>query len=387
MKRLYTSVLVVALAGAATAAATSWRISAQKPLPPGTAPVETMPSRQRPGPADRTDRGATYYWLEGQAARTSTTFVDATVISERGADGDVSTRVTDLQGNELARLHVDRVGSADSVLVFQPATGDVLRANARAGLRTPLDWGNEQAYSLWKDGTGASGKRLVWQEDFMRPAGMPRRDLKKAITEMRTDWNGGLSARAIRKPGPHTNLITGAVSNSDALLTVFTRDDLIVGTTIYYPDDKLFVWRFPGLTEGSVDPSQLEEVGGWQFTPDMAWTNVQSFAFHQFHTRVVEQNQAARADPGWLGKLAGLVVPTLSADAGCDGLHWLDSSIFRPCCDSHDYCYEKRGCSSRSWWQFWSSWQCDGCNLMVVSCFSSGGRGPFYQYPYPYWYQ
>ena len=61
-----------------------------------------------------------------------------------------------------------------------------------------------------------------------------------------------------------------------------------------------------------------------------------------------------------------------------------DGTVLRFCCDVHDRCYEKYGCSSRSWWQFWSSWTCDLCNAGAVFCFAGGGngRGPFHPFPF-----
>jgi hypothetical protein len=111
---------------------------------------------------------------------------------------------------------------------------------------------------------------------------------------------------------------------------------------------------------------------------------VQTYAFHYFHTLVSSQGFVARAEtPGrkWLAPLINAVSPALAAnEPGCDGLHWLDDTIYRPCCDIHDRCYQKYGCSSRSWWEWWSSWRCTGCNVVAVVCM--GTRGPFHQsYP------
>jgi len=79
-----------------------------------------------------------------------------------------------------------------------------------------------------------------------------------------------------------------------------------------------------------------------------------------------------------------LVAPVQANEPGCDGLHWLDGTVLRFCCDVHDRCYEKYGCSSRSWWQFWSSWTCDLCNAGAVFCFAGGGngKGPFHPFPF-----
>ena len=54
---------------------------------------------------------------------------------------------------------------------------------------------------------------------------------------------------------------------------------------------------------------------------------------------------------------------------GCDGLHWLDNSSLRPCCDDHDMCYETNSCTAASWNPFNSSWECTNCNINVVACF------------------
>jgi hypothetical protein len=102
--------------------------------------------------------------------------------------------------------------------------------------------------------------------------------------------------------------------------------------------------------------------------------NIQAIAFHHFKTRIDRDRFVARGAPGVFDKVRQFIAPVLHADEpGCDGLHWLDGTIFRFCCDVHDACYAKYGCSSRSWWQVWSSWSCNMCNFWVVDCFESGG--------------
>jgi hypothetical protein len=63
---------------------------------------------------------------------------------------------------------------------------------------------------------------------------------------------------------------------------------------------------------------------------------------------------------------------------GCTGLHWLDGTIFRPCCDKHDECFEKdcdRECTKWSWIKIWERWDCVACNIAAVLCFATGGGG------------
>jgi hypothetical protein len=59
---------------------------------------------------------------------------------------------------------------------------------------------------------------------------------------------------------------------------------------------------------------------------------------------------------------------------GCTGLHWLDDTIFRECCDTHDRCFEedyRSGdcCEAWSWFFPLPWWQCARCNFSVVRCF------------------
>ena len=65
------------------------------------------------------DRGATYEWLESQATRVTVRFPDVVAISERTADADLKTRLTDLVGNDLATFKVHRVDAMNDVLEFR----------------------------------------------------------------------------------------------------------------------------------------------------------------------------------------------------------------------------------------------------------------------------
>ena len=85
------------------------------------------------------------------------------------------------------------------------------------------------------------------------------------------------------------------------------------------------------------------------------------------------KEQAALARNGSLARVANFFFPKVQAnEPGCDYLHWLDNSIVRPCCDIHDRCYAKYGCTAQTWWQWWSSWKCDFCNMSVVWCLGLG---------------
>ena len=330
------------------------------------------------------DRGATYEWLESQATRVTARFSDVVAISERTADADLKTRLTDLVGNDLATFKVHRVDALNDVLEFRSTDTVQIRPTRRtsSSSRPTLDWAGRQAYSLWKDqATGAS--KLEWQEGLLRPRGARLRDLDRDISELHTEWANGLSATATRA-AISRHVMTGSPTRGNSFISRLRKDNAEVGSSRWYVEERVLAWSFPGLTEGYLDADRLKPIGGWPFTPDLAWANVQSFAFHYFHTLVATQGFVARRRPsGWAEKVFGLLMPTVLAnDAGCDGLHWLDRTVFRPCCDVHDRCYRKNGCGSSSWWLWWSSWQCNSCNMYALFCFATGGRPPYYQSPY-----
>ena len=140
------------------------------------------------------DRGATYEWLESQATRVTVRFPDVVAISERTADADLKTRLTDLVGNDLATFKVHRVDAMNDVLEFRST--EVARDStdqARPSSRPTLDWASRQAYSLWKDqATGAS--QLEWQDGLLRPRGA--RAARPRSGHQRTPH--GVGQRAVR---------------------------------------------------------------------------------------------------------------------------------------------------------------------------------------------
>ncbi|HZP47954.1 MAG TPA: hypothetical protein VFB07_05455 [Vicinamibacterales bacterium] len=361
----------VAAAQAATQAATQTASpSAVQMVPGGAGRVAAKPG----------EKGATYYWLESRVRRVTTRFADAVTVAERATDGDLQTRITDVSGNELGRLRVDRIDDAKHVVQYMTAKGESLQALGQAGTKPTLDWANQQAYQLWRDGV-KPGAPLEWQGTVMRPRRSPAHRVEDDVLRLEVEWQGGLTATAERRTvGDRTDIIPGRVLRGPVVITRLTRDGVSIGVANWFPKERVFVWNLKGLTSGYLDAEILKPVGGWTFEPDIFWVSLQTLAFHDFKTQIDERGLVAERRPGLVEKLAGLIEPSVRADEpGCDGLHWLDGTIFRYCCDTHDLCYAKFGCTSYSWWQWWSSWQCDGCNLGVVYCFG-GGHGIFSPY-------
>jgi len=383
-------VAIIALAGA-MAAATAREIRAlgrprSGPSPQtrsaeaGDSPVRTLPAGQRFAVAPG-QKGATYYWLEGRAQRITTRFADAVVVAERAADGDLHARVSDTSGNEVAHFKADRIDESSHVLQYLPTDGQPLQALGEASLRPTLDWANRQAYSLWRDRVNG-GDALSWQNGLMRRAGSANRDVEQDIVELRTDWADGLSATAVRIRNTRLEVMKGRVLRGDVVVSRLWKDGVDVGRSNWFPDEQFFLWDIPGVSEGYLDPKHLEPVGGWRFQPDIAWVNLQTIAFHHFKSLLDTQGVVAERQPSLLDKISNAFVARLHANTdGCDGLHWLDGTIYRFCCDTHDYCYSRFGCTSYSWWQWWTSWQCDGCNLMVVGCFFDLPEYPMHHIP------
>ena len=385
-KRLFASfLLAVLLVGSA---GSMLRVRAQNRTTARPGPVQALKDRIPPPSVTAGDRGVTYHSLERQATRVTTRFADAVALANRTADGQLSTRLTDLAGNDMVTFRVHHVDADSDSLEFAMADrpgAPARHAARRAGLRPTLDWSNEQAYSLWKDRDALDRSSLEWQDTLMRPAGAAKRALGGSVLQTDTEWQGGFSSTVIRKMGTHVSYVTGRQTTGPVFVSTFKRDGVEVGSSQWWPQEQTFAWAFPGLTEGYVDASRLRPNGGWRITPDMGWMNTQNLAFYQFHTLVKERGTISARREGWLQKVGALVAPILHAnEPGCDGLHWLDQSIFRPCCDSHDLCYSRQdpNCTANSWWMWWSSWQCDQCNVYVVGCFVTGGGGHvFYRYP------
>lgn len=331
-------------------------VAARRPAAEKSAvPVRTLDDHHKVGPVAVGDRGATYHALEAEAFRTTTDFDDGVAVAERSMDGRLKARVIDRSGNEIATLRVD------DDLAFSEPNGAERRMARHPTVRPTLGWANRQVHGLWRDRARTD---LEWQDAFIRPAGS-----KAAPPEplaVHTESSGGFTADA-RRQKAHAPL------QGEEYVSRILKNGVEVGSTTWYVRDQVLVWDFPGLTRGSLAPKNLAGIGGaWPFTPDLEWVNTQNLAFYRFHLAVREKAQAVRQNRSPIGRFVAFLIPTLHAnEPGCDGLHWLDRTVIRPCCDIHDRCYYAAGCSSWSWW--WGSaypfgWQCLACNATAIWC-------------------
>jgi len=355
-----------------------WRVSALRASPPVqgvSAPIRTVPAGTRvaeePG-----KKGDTYYWLESQTTRLTTRFADgATIVAERGNAGELRAKVHDQAGNETASF-----AARSTSLQYAPAAGEPLQALNDSGERVTLAWASRQAYSLWKDGR----RKLQWQGGLMRPQGAAR-NVEQEIVELQAEWANGLSAKSTRTARSTYTFTDNRTKkpvklSGERVSARLVKDGVLIGSAAWFPQNRVFVFDYGQLGAGYIAPEHLAHSGGWTFIPDMEWLNLQTIALHHFKAQMQANGLNAKTGAGCgvrrdasISRLLNFFVPTVYANQdGCDGLHWADGTVFRPCCDVHDQCYFKIGCDVHSWW-FDGRWLCTYCNVSAVYCFVTGG--------------
>ena len=352
----------------------AWRLQAQQPVVPLATGVSRLPAPVMAQATDNEvkDMGGTFYFLEGRAKRVTTRFADGAAIAERGMDGNIKTRATDLAGNEVAKLTVDQVSARDAEMLYETNGTPLFYVPVRPEVRPTLDWATLQVHALRRDGDPTA---VQWQGRFARSRGLKAGNMDDRAEEVLTEFDQDMMAKTVRvvpKPGDKKRPST---------LTRIYDGGVEVGEIAWVPAEKLLIWNFKGLTKGAINEETLKKtpVGGWTFQPTMAWANIQALAFYTFHSRLAKGGTTSAArnqnqPRSWRQKLSDAVVQPVAADTGCDPglMHWLDGSLYRPCCDQHDMCYAKAGCSGYSWWYPPSfSWSCTACNAVAAVCFYS----------------
>lgn len=362
--------------------------------------------------AQSVNMGTTFHELEARAERVVVTFDDAEVETRRATDGSWRASLRNAQGRLQAHLEGQR---GQRGVRFRPAAD---AANAFAfeladATDVGLDWTAVQLYTNWVDaaenvraGRPASPAATVWDGHVRRdPAARGRgrsvAQLAARIRKVRTTFPDVDVTATLDEHQPVRVKGKRIDYSKFTARVVDRRTGRHLGFVRWFDTAQVLTWKIEGGTSGVVMPDRLPE--GWTFTPTLAWANVQAyyFATHPQHTDlgspVVRRlrdvftrpsDAPALGQVAWLGPLAGLSQPlpwrtSLPAwgatpaastgtfnEPGCDNLHWLDGTVFRMCCDRHDTCYEKQGCSALSWWwPFSAHWQCARCNAQAVYCF------------------
>jgi hypothetical protein len=315
--------------------------------------------------------GHTYESVEALALSVTTTFRDGVVVrTDRVGGGDLQTTLRNAEGDVVARLDAFR---AKGELRFDVSDDNLARQYvARTDRPLTADWANVQLYRTWNDVTASPSHRagrtglLVWNGDFLTtPKGrsavqaLTRDDAAADVARVVTDF-GGIEVRSSRR--------YDAVAETATFTTgLFAAEGNALVTMAWYGEVQTLAWRMPDGTVGRVGSQTIP--AGWTFQPNEAWANVQAFSFYRHAA------EEGRLTPRPVGREQRTVVADADMD-GCTGLHWLDQTIFRECCDTHDRCYMKEDpdCTAFSW--IWpGSWNCFLCNLQAVWCFITGGGG------------
>src|SRR5262249_26862099 len=177
------------------------------------------------------------------------------------------------------------------------------------------------------------------------------RDVVKLVTE----WPNGLIATLTRQSYPRRQLGPDRFAQGPALVSDLTQNGVPAGKGVWFIDEQVYAYSFPGDLGGAyIAPEHLKQrYGGWGFTPDTTWVNLQTLALYRFKTELKLKGFLARnCEAPAPNRLAQFFLPTVRAnEPGCDGLHWIDGTILRACCDDHDRCYSRSdpNCTASSW--------------------------------------
>lgn len=177
-----------------------------------------------------------------------------------------------------------------------------------------------------------------------------------------------------------------------ATAELYDQDNEFLGMVRWFAEPRVLTWAFLDGNHGWFDDQRVP--GGIPFEPSLRWIQVQAFSNVHFYggesdtstlgTSQEDASSLSKPSAGTCGPALseGRLAEEISKHHDCDGQSngcnlpgksWVDGSIFRTCCDSHDYCYEvayDQGscCSGKSWW-FLQGWHCQRCNFSVVACF------------------
>ena len=241
-----------------------------------------------------------------------------------------------------------------------------------------LDWSNQQIYHLWKDNVDPGATTLQWQSGMMRSRGAAPRNAEGDILDLETEWTGGLTAKTVKENRNASRSREGTLrrrrGDGHSPDRQHRRGDwrqllVLAAATVCMESAGAPNRR---IHRSRASPCRLRRMAihPRHGMDEPAGSRVPSLQ-NSHQPAAIRRTRA----PGHRRHLA-VFAPTLSANEdGCDDLHWLDNSVFRFCCDEHDRCYEKAGCTSKSWWKVWTSWLCDFCNAEAVRCFLTGGLG------------
>jgi hypothetical protein len=313
--------------------------------------------------------GVRYQIIDSEVERVVTRFASGEVTSLRSPDGSVITTL--------------RAGGKVIKNVSQPAqirltpksssSAAVLTINDRS-----LDFINADAYVAWRnrEPRGAAYRPLS-EEAAALLVGQDPVELADAASDLRfiTMYTRDYEVLA-KRTRPSARIEQPNLPNFTAALRKRDTGEL-VAIMGWHEDEQTLVFRFMGEEPMAITNTVLPQ-GRWSFYPNEAWADIQLLS-------LMKGRNSARLSQRPIVSATSLR-PTPLNDPGCDGLHWLDGTVYRQCCDDHDRCYETEWppCEAGKSWFFMGGWSCTFCNIEVVVCFATVydiyGKFPIYEF-------
>jgi len=298
--------------------------------------------------------GARYQIIESEVESVVTRFKTAEVTSLRVTDGTVVTTLRNRSGQVISeatsqpvrfRLTPTAAGSGEPVLIGDRA----------------LDFINADAYLAWRNREPRRGAyKPLSKEAAALLTGDGPAELSDAEDDVRSVTMLTKDYEALARRTPPNALI--AQPDLPAFTAALRKRDTgeLVAVLGWHEEAQMLVFSVKGEKPKGISKAVLPS--GWSFQPNEAWADVQ----------LLSLMKSEKAHQQHLGVIATALRPIVTNDPGCDMLHWLDGSMFRPCCDIHDACYETEWppCEAGKSWFFMGSWHCTTCNIQAIVCFA-----------------
>ncbi|MEO8033667.1 MAG: hypothetical protein ABI837_04495 [Acidobacteriota bacterium] len=291
--------------------------------------------------------GRRYAQIDQQVQKITTRFPTAECVTIRAEDGSRTTTVWSRDGKIRTTTLTPQTESALPPLqallgerFVSPATTDIL---------------NARAYTAWKlgsrraNGLDEESSLPIDVDDVEAEARMP--------LSVRTETADLVAVSMIVAP------IAGRSGLPSFRASLWNKSGELLGSMAWHSAERRLAFQMHDGTAAVISEQAMGRK--WPFEPDLAWANIQLLSFER-SAQTIEASRQRAGSPLTDKHLRAAPNDT----AGCDGLHWLDGSVFRPCCDIHDACYAafQPACDATSWW-FDGSWHCIQCNIAVIECF------------------
>lgn len=342
--------------------------------------------------AQNVDMGETFHDLDARATKVTTHFLDVSAVTRREPNGILSAGLYTVRGELLGSLAID---TRSNVLTLAMSDQPILEYDLASAPfeQMAADWLNAQLYVLWQDAqsrqpAAEAPEAPMWQGRYLRYSsathaargetpGAHEQRVAAEIQSVETDFKEFI-AIAERLPEPLRTLKPSGTAGGPHYAEFSTRlFDARAGTQLgilhWIPQPRLLIFDFPGITSGGIVEEAIP--GGMPVTPNLAWSTIQALVLWEFRPVSGAENLLPEPSCGedFAGALNANQVWNMNEE-GCDGLHWLDGTLYRPCCDAHDSCYWKYACTYKSWWTFGEGWRCNVCNIAAIYCFACIGN-------------